>query len=710
MQMKVQELLDIDQDTDSDADNEDKVRRKPGVKSKLLMGISPGRGRPPKDSVPLKRRLHNLAKFMLDYVCEDGRKPMLAFMEKPSKKLYPDYYEVIAEPIDFLEIEGKIRAEQYSNESDLVKDFKLMFANCRQYNEENSTIYDDANLLERVLTEKIGQPIPVVVEKHERKTVPRIARPRKIQTPTEKNCRTLYETIRDYKEPKLNRQLSQIFMKLPSKLDYPDYYEVIKSPIDMEKISQRVKANYYETLDDLVNDFNVMFDNGCKYNEPDSQIYKDALILQRVCLQTKLQLKEDDDTVPDVPAAIQDLLLNLFTNVYNHQDAEERCYSDSMAELPEHDEVDGKKVRALSLDLIKRRLDKGLYRRLDTFQDDMFLVFCTDFNKAEEIIKCVLLICQSETEGVSKDTNNLTLCEIKKRWLKESQTVEYNVSKFAEAFDKSEDEEGIDIVHDLCDEIVDSFPEWVNVLRMNVAETLEDCGDHDNLHYLPSLVKPFCDLCTKLPLWTAIMQPYFQYGKLSASSASVESYFGELKNQLFTKGLSTVDQFLLTHIQLNEGSMIISSAKSSPLPMKMSTRSLSPNSEELHATENWKGKGSHKSKIKAVYLTPALNTTFKDNPKSFCKTIKCGFLKNGNSFDLKSIRVGGISYSVTNTCAFDSVVQGLATAYCDSEHFKTLFDEHTSDFNVIVKNVSHNKVNVVNEYKLTRRGSRGVVA
>lgn len=30
------------------------------------------------------------------------------------------------------------------------------------------------------------------------------------------------------------------------------------------------------------------------------------------------------------------------------------------------------RVRALSLDLIKRRLDKGLYRRLDTFQDDFF--------------------------------------------------------------------------------------------------------------------------------------------------------------------------------------------------------------------------------------------------------------------------------------------------------------------------------------------------
>lgn len=75
----------------------------------------------------------------------------------------------------------------------------------------------------------------------------------------------------------------------------------------------------------------------------DSQIYKDALILQRVCLQTKLQLCEDEESVPDVQAAVQDMLSSLFTSVYNHQDDEGRCYSDSMAELPEHDEIDNKK-------------------------------------------------------------------------------------------------------------------------------------------------------------------------------------------------------------------------------------------------------------------------------------------------------------------------------------------------------------------------------
>lgn len=29
-------------------------------------------------------------------------------------------------------------------------------------------------------------------------------------------------------------------------------------------------------------------------------------------------------------------------------------------------------MRAISLDLLKRRLDKGLYKRLDTFQEDVF--------------------------------------------------------------------------------------------------------------------------------------------------------------------------------------------------------------------------------------------------------------------------------------------------------------------------------------------------
>ena len=42
----------------------------------------------------------------------------------------------------------------------------------------------------------------------------------------------------------------------------------------MEKIAQKMKSMRYESLDDFVSDFVLMFDNCCKYNEPDSEIYK----------------------------------------------------------------------------------------------------------------------------------------------------------------------------------------------------------------------------------------------------------------------------------------------------------------------------------------------------------------------------------------------------------------------------------------------------
>ena len=145
----------------------------------------------------------------------------------------------------------------------------------------------------------------------------------------------------------------------------------------MNKIGSKVRSGAYTTLEECQADLMLMFDNACKYNEPDSQIYKDALTLQNVVVRTAKTLAEEDldeSAVPNVIEAVQEILSHIFSQMYNQQDSDERCYSDSLAELPEHNEVDGKKVRALNLDLIKRRLDRGLYKRLDDFQRDIFSV------------------------------------------------------------------------------------------------------------------------------------------------------------------------------------------------------------------------------------------------------------------------------------------------------------------------------------------------
>ena len=78
-----------------------------------------------------------------------------------------------------------------------------MFSNCRQFNEEGSMIYEDANLLERVMNEKLKEVNNS--SSFERKTPVKTfkAAPKARQlSPFEQKLRTLYDAIRDYRVPK----------------------------------------------------------------------------------------------------------------------------------------------------------------------------------------------------------------------------------------------------------------------------------------------------------------------------------------------------------------------------------------------------------------------------------------------------------------------------------------------------------------------------
>jgi len=320
----------------------------------------------------LSKKLRALYSDMIKFKNPQGIEYIEMFMERPSKKLYPDYYAVIKDPMDMKTINERIKADMYKTVEDFMQDVRLMFNNCRQYNEEGSEIVKDANTLEKRLYMKTKE-MGIV-------TGP-VGRMRKTNNPVNKKAlpdkvKKLVDTVKEYKDPK-GRQLSIIFMKLPNAKEFSEYYEVIKRPIDLDKIGSKVRSNSYNSLEECQSDLMLMFENACKFNEPDSQIYKDALTLQNVVKHAAKTLVEedmDDTSVPNVIGAVQEILNHIFIEMYNQQDTDERCFSDSLAELPDHNVVDGKKVRALNLDLIKRRLDRGLYKRLDEFQRDIFVV------------------------------------------------------------------------------------------------------------------------------------------------------------------------------------------------------------------------------------------------------------------------------------------------------------------------------------------------
>ncbi|AET40158.1 RSC chromatin remodeling complex ATPase subunit STH1 Ecym_5403 [Eremothecium cymbalariae DBVPG len=84
------------------------------------------------------------------------------------------------------------------------------------------------------------------------------------------------ETLRKETDPVDGHVRAAIFEKLPSKRDYPDYYQVISNPISIDTILKKSKKGFYNNMDAARQDFETMFENAKFYNQEDSWVYNDA--------------------------------------------------------------------------------------------------------------------------------------------------------------------------------------------------------------------------------------------------------------------------------------------------------------------------------------------------------------------------------------------------------------------------------------------------
>ncbi|XP_051986162.1 polybromo 1, like isoform X1 [Xyrauchen texanus] len=316
-----------------------------------------------------------------------GRRLCDLFMVKPSKKDYPDYYQVIQDPMDLRTIENNIRTDRYNKEDALMDDIKLMFRNACHYNEEGSQVYNDANILEKIVNEKqkelgpapeeddMGSP-KLKLRRSGVATSPKKARPQ--TTPLQQKLSDLYEAVCNFTDNR-GRRLSAVFMRLPSRAELPDYYAAIKRPIDMERIRSYMVQGRYQDVDSLAEDFILMFNNACTYNEPESLIYRDALLLHRAFLEARRRIEDEEEGEESglagvsVAPLVRELIRNLFVSMMGHQDDEGRCYSDSLAEVPAVDPANPEDP-PLSLEIIRNNVERGRYRRVDVFQEHVFEV------------------------------------------------------------------------------------------------------------------------------------------------------------------------------------------------------------------------------------------------------------------------------------------------------------------------------------------------
>lgn len=77
------------------------------------------------------------------------------FLTPVSKDDVADYYDVIKEPMDLSTMESKLEADQYATPEDFIKDARLIFDNCRKYNNESTPYAKCANKLEKYMWQQI---------------------------------------------------------------------------------------------------------------------------------------------------------------------------------------------------------------------------------------------------------------------------------------------------------------------------------------------------------------------------------------------------------------------------------------------------------------------------------------------------------------------------------------------------------------------------
>ncbi|KAJ3194925.1 hypothetical protein HK101_001535 [Irineochytrium annulatum] len=134
----------------------------------------------------------------------------------------------------------------------------------------------------------------------------------------------LLNVVRQYHD-RDGRQLCALFLTLPSRTDYPDYYQIIEKPISIDQINvcrslhftalllimeqRRIREFRYPTPGALRQEVSMLFNNAKEYNVPGSQVYDDAVYLMNLFdaeydkLRRELENRPHGSQTPAEPAA-----------------------------------------------------------------------------------------------------------------------------------------------------------------------------------------------------------------------------------------------------------------------------------------------------------------------------------------------------------------------------------------------------------------------
>lgn len=246
----------------------------------------------------------------------------------------PDYPNIVKQPMDLMMVDRKLNASEYASVDDFVADVRLIFNNCFKYNGPEAMISVLCQNVESAFEKSLRQmPLSHPTTATSKEASPQtnnsikkelspplsqhnsppqhapdykllsedLSRPkREIHCPSKDYPETYttqrklaynkssaikfcLQALKELKKSKY-RHLAYPFLEPvdPVALNLPDYTDIVKQPMDLHTIEDKLMNDEYKGADQFEADMTLMFNNCYLYNPPSLPIYSMAKEFEKV--------------------------------------------------------------------------------------------------------------------------------------------------------------------------------------------------------------------------------------------------------------------------------------------------------------------------------------------------------------------------------------------------------------------------------------------
>ncbi|ESW97143.1 hypothetical protein KL918_000752 [Ogataea parapolymorpha] len=106
---------------------------------------------------PFVELCEGLLQKLVNATDENGRSRSELFMTVPSKKLYPDYYQIVKKAVAIKDLQKGLKKGSIVDYQQFKEELQQMFDNAKLYNEDGSLVYNDAIELEKIAKDELGR-------------------------------------------------------------------------------------------------------------------------------------------------------------------------------------------------------------------------------------------------------------------------------------------------------------------------------------------------------------------------------------------------------------------------------------------------------------------------------------------------------------------------------------------------------------------------